>query len=437
MTQPPPNMMGKNGGNRGPIALIGGSVRAAAADARQAGYQVLAIDRFGDADLLGMCHQWFELESQAGWADALRDRATCPIVPVGGFSWDCFTSAAPAHDSFMEARLIAYPAQDTLSKLNSPKHLAEIAHQCEIGFPETWQCVDGKSIPLAQAGPPPPGHQTQWLKKPSNHAGGVGISFADASLRLVNGEYRQRKILGKPIGVNFVSVPTATQYKSTLLGVFGGITHRRNRLHPYLYGGSYGPLMLASEVMEKLAHLGQTIANAFSLCGLFNVDLILSPNQSLWLLEINPRYSASMELINHPAMNRQSYEEIATKSSLIDMHLACYQNRPGISGTVDNWVGEMRDFRSPMLAVKRIVYAKRELASPKSSLATLDLEPMPPNHTNQLKLVDLPASDFPIQAGQPICTVITRGFQSAGEAIRFSARAARRIRAARPIKAIP
>ena len=435
MTQPPPNMMGKNAGYRRPIALIGGSVRAAAVDAKHAGYQVLAIDRFGDADLLDSCHQWFDFENQPRWIDILGRMANCPIVPLGGFSWACLSNAALVRDSSLKTRLIAYPDLSTLSELDSPKRLAEIAHRCGVGFPETWQCLNGKLIPLAQAGLSPPEPRAQWLVKPKNHAGGVGISFADQSSLLVNAEYRQRRISGRPIGVNFVSVPTATNPRATLLGVFGGITYRRNRSHPFLYGGSYGPLVLPTEVMEKLASLGQFIANAFSLRGLFNVDLILSPNQTLWLLEINPRYSASMELINLPGLIPQSLDGIKATYSLIDMHLACYQNRLGIAETIGHRLSEMKDACSPTLAVKRIVYAKRDFARPQSSLALLDLDVTPPSHATQFKLVDLPASDAAIQAGEPICTVIQSGFQTEREAIRVSALVARRVRSAHRIRA--
>lgn len=65
---------------------------------------------------------------------------------------------------------------------------------------------------------------------------------------------------------------------------------------PFQYAGSIGPLQLTQSQCATVAKVGEFIADRFGVRGLFGVDFVLSGDQ-LWTIEINPRYTASTEVL--------------------------------------------------------------------------------------------------------------------------------------------
>ena len=392
------------------LILVGGSVRAAAVDARRAGYEVIAVDRFGDRDLREICKLWVEYDADHQWITRLADQHSAPIVPVGGFSWPADRKSTSPIGSFLNSRLVAYPDENSLARINSPALLGKLAEQCGASFPETRQLMDGCVEIVFRPIRTQSAASAQWLVKPVCHAGGVGIHVAAEHAKLAPGQFLQRKIKGNPIGANYLCLPGPSGPVVRFLGVYGGLTHRRNPCHRFLYGGSFGPLTLAPSTMETLKTLGDRCASALQLVGLFNIDFICQPDQSLVLLEVNPRYSGSMELIG---LESGSDEPLL---SLIDWHLTAYRMR---DGDAEARCGEF-PFREPTppsaAYCKRIVYAKKEM------------KPVTLSSGVNVAVCDLPLENALIPAGAPVCTIVISGATSLKQAVQLSARTASRIR---------
>lgn len=391
------------------IHLIGGSVRAAAEDARRSGYEIVAMDHFGDADLLAACDRWIHLPRTDAWPGLLADPHST-VVPTGGFDWP--QTASPPH-----AGLIAFPSKDAFDEMRSPKVLAELANRSGIRFPVTIEASDVASF---MNGNSYSDKSYSWLIKPYAGTGGLGIrsplppETSPIEDQVRSGEYLQQRITGRPIGVNFISRFRSGRYETRMLGIFAGLTHRKNADHRWLYGGSIGPLPWSVLHRENGPHesnvsnlitLGNNIAERFQLVGLFNVDLMLASDQSLSLLEINPRYSASMELL--PAAG-----------SLIDCHLAAYQSQAGVIteqqadqrfaklGPVGDPISYNKDFG---VACKRILYATKPARFDRSVSQINDsvrdlVEPL----SLEVTFHDLPASSDTIPSGYPVMTIIAR-----------------------------
>jgi len=64
---------------------------------------------------------------------------------------------------------------------------------------------------------------------------------------------------------------------------------------PFLYVGSIGPLVLRDRELARLDALANVLA-ANGLVGLFNIDFVRN-EAGLWPIEVNPRHSASVEVI--------------------------------------------------------------------------------------------------------------------------------------------
>lgn len=396
--------------------MIGGSVRAAAVDASQSGYGIAAMDHFGDADLLAVCKRWMYLPRTDAWPDLLCDLPAdrdAMIVPTGGFDWPK-TEHPPGNG--IQHGMIAFPSKRQFDDMRNPKVLAELTRESGIGFPITIELSDVASFIHAQYHASLNVDPQNWLIKPYSGTGGLGIrtpincQASSISEQLKPDEYLQQRIVGRPIGVNFISRFRAGKYQTHMLGIFAGLTHRKNPDHRWLYGGSIGPLTgdhLHSDInplessISNLITLGDRIAKRFELVGLFNVDLMLTPERSLVMLEINPRYSASMELL--PAAG-----------CLVDCHVAAYEERVG---QLDHHQTDQRfsmldrcaDQESYNVACKRIVYAIKPMRFSQSISQLYDfvsdlVQPL----SIAVSFHDLPATDDTIPSGYPVLTVIAR-----------------------------
>lgn len=370
-------------------------MRAAAGDAHLAGFSIVAMDHFGDADLRAVCQHWIHLDRTDDWASKIMDR-NATIVPTGGFDW-------PAIGQHSHQGLIAFPGKPQFDAMRDPKVLAELAGNAGFDFPITLLHDDVSNRNLTS--------HHDWMIKPHAGTGGLrirsidGYKIGSAKLHLQPGDYLQQRIAGRPLGVNFISRRRDGTYQAKLLAAFAGLTHRKNPQHRWLYGGSIGPLMLpdtiSSDTHQKLKLLGDRIAKRFELVGLFNVDFIITPDRSLVMLETNPRYSASMELM-------------PTAGKLIDCHIAAYQE---IAGHIDRQQTDHRfaaidrqaDNKSYNPACKRIVYATRptrfDVSIADLSEIARELSQSP---AIQVTYHDIPSTDDVIPSGYPILTIIAR-----------------------------
>src|SRR5262249_16815225 len=141
--------------------------------------------------------------------------------------------------------------------------------------------------------------------KPWHGSGGTGIRHwagrrpAPALLRT---HYFQEFIDGKSCAAIYLGNGQSAQ----LLGVTRQLV-RESWLHaaPFHYGGSVRPLRLSPALREAFERLGIGTAEQFQLRGLFGVDCVLRGNVP-WPVEVNPRYTASVEVLEHggnvPAM---------------------------------------------------------------------------------------------------------------------------------------
>ena len=77
------------------------------------------------------------------------------------------------------------------------------------------------------------------------------------------------------------------------------------------------PCRACADLQDQFQRIGQCLANDFSLRGLFGVDAIVNA-RGVWPVEVNPRYTASIELI-----------ERQRQISLIPWHrAACCEDGP-------------------------------------------------------------------------------------------------------------
>jgi len=170
------------------------------------------------------------------------------------------------------------------------------------------------------------------------------------------------------------------------MGVTRQLVGRDFGFEPALvYAGSIGPLALQEDEIAKLQRLGDELARRFGLAGLWNVDFIRREHD-LWPLEVNPRYSASVEVL-----------ERLSGRGLLGEHVAACESK-----SLSNAGGPA----SGRVMGKSVAYAARSGVALPGFDALIEEwnDPKCP-----AGILDLPRVGERIEAGQPIATVMAQG----------------------------
>jgi predicted ATP-grasp superfamily ATP-dependent carboligase len=160
---------------------------------------------------------------------------------------------------------------------------------------------------------------------------------------------------------------------------------------PFQYCGSVGPLPINATEQFRWEAIGRTLVESSAISGLFGVDAIVDASDSIWPVEVNPRYTASVEIL-----------ERAFQFSALQLLMASEFGRKGGAGRPLPASG--RQIRS--LFGKAVVYAPCNLVVAEPLIDYLDRA----NRWAPDSLyADLPWPGQLIRAGQPILTVMAAG----------------------------
>jgi len=351
-----------------PLILLGASVRAAAYSASRAGYAPYGIDLFADRDLaaLGTAVKIARYPSEFLMALATAPQATW--MYSGGLE-----NHPRLVDRLANIRPLAGNPGHVLRQVRDPEQLMAAAIDAGCEFPKTlFSAAD--SLAAGKT----------WLIKPLRSSGGTGIRIAQPgkTVKLPRGTYLQEHIHGESASAVFL----AAGGRAKLIGATRQLLGRDVGLPlPFLYVGSFGPLPLNDSESARLRSLGNILAERFGLVGLFNIDFVRQLDR-LWIIEVNPRYSASMEII-----------ERVHDVNLIDWHLRACESGAQSASTEP----------TPLChAGKIVVYARRNAIVPLSLdeiARDWNSDPHSPG------LADLPRTGETLHAGQPVVTVLASG----------------------------
>jgi predicted ATP-grasp superfamily ATP-dependent carboligase len=357
------------------LVVAGASVRAFAASATRAGWSVHAADLFGDHDLRALAREVATISPYpAGLPAAIAGWPSAPRV---------YTGALENHPDLLAAlakpRPLAGCPAACVRRVRDPDVLGPIVRDAGLGFPETRRDPRG----LAADG--------SWLVKPLASGGGRGIR------RWQRGEEResvpagviwQRLVVGRSWSAGYLLAGGTARLLAVSRQLVGcGWCHAA----PFAYCGSlaFDLGTVAEPVGEQLRRLGDVLATEFGLVGLVGVDLVIDPQRQVHLIEVNPRPTASLELV-----------ERATGLSLAAAHLAAFGFAPP--------PGEPRPWRGTW--GKAVLFAARPLVCDEAVVATLLAErPGRAEPDDSPAVADIPEAGQTIPGGGPVCTVFGSG----------------------------
>ena len=279
--------------DRPAIIVVAYSARALASSAAHAGFAPLSIDVFGDDDmrktsfasvkLEGGLSDGLKLEKVAGAVESLI-RAYEPIgfVYGAGFEHQPEIIAAIA----VKTRVFGNRAE-TLKLAKDPIALARICDANHVRHPQ---------VQFA-----PPDDPELWLVKKRGGAGGAHVAAAHGASHVSPECYFQRRAAGSGISALFL----ASKRRAEVVGLSMQWT-APTAASPFRYGGAAGPVEIDPEQAGEIARAVAAMASDLDLVGLNSADFLVS-DDAVWLVEINPRPGATLDVFdshNDPLLAR-------------------------------------------------------------------------------------------------------------------------------------
>jgi uncharacterized protein len=349
------------------LLVAGVTTRALVVSAVRAGWRVTAVDAFGDLDL----------------------RAVATVVSAGENGSRRFSPEAAARAArAVTADAVAY----TSNFENHPEAVAMLARGRQLlgNTPRVLEQIRnpltlmralrrrGFAVPDTRASPPSSTSSERWLTKPRHSGGGHGTSPWRGG-QVHRSTYLQARIPGTPGSISFLAdgrhaVPIGLSRQLVGEPAFGA---RGYRYCGSLLAGREAPLFhRAGEIAATARALAAAVTEEFGLVGLNGLDFVARDGIP-FPIEVNPRYSASMELVERASESR---------ISLFRLHeRACGGVVPG-------------DTAAPrQVAGKAVVFARRAVTIGQTSRWAAD------------DLADIPRPGERIGRGHPICTVFAEG----------------------------
>jgi uncharacterized protein len=396
----------------GPILILGASVRGAAFSALRAGLSPTGIDLFADLDLRTRCPA---RRLMGRYPDGFREA-------VAGTPW-MYTGGLENHPDVvadLERRgpLLGVGAS-ALRRMRSPRFLVDAARRAGLPAPLV---VDE----------PPPSEASRWLVKPRAGSGGAGIAFWRTGDPLpIRESYWQEYVEGIPVSAIFISDNRRTQLVALTRQLVGAAWVNAR---PFRYCGSLGPIAVEGALRVGLERLGEELresrsvpppalgegvrgrgcfpacekplppapspkagggrkaeepslarrANSDGLRGLFGVDGVLRDG-AYWPVELNPRYTASVEVVEH-----------ATGLRALDLHVRACRGE----SLADVWASVR------VIVGKAVLFAPTGLCFPEDGPWREALRVSPEELADY---GDIPEGSTTIETGQPILTVFAKG----------------------------
>ncbi|RZL87451.1 MAG: ATP-grasp domain-containing protein [Variovorax sp.] len=349
------------------LAVVSISARMLAEAASDDGFEVVALDLFGDADTRRACSEWHGIGEPASLKiDGARLLSALQALAQRGrvAGWIA-GSGFEGRPDLLESGAALLPLIGTqaeaMRRVREPRAF--------FGF------LDARGIAHPAVRMTAPEDAAGWLVKDAHGCGGWHIRRAASSDAVGAHQYFQREASGRPMSATFI----ANGSDASVLG-FNQLIVRPLAGRPFVFCGSVGPVPLPAGAGARVTATLRALVEAFSLRGLGSLDFMLD-GDAVDMLEVNPRPPASMALYGH---------------GVVAAHVrACVQ------GELPPWPAQVANASvNDLVRGTEVVFAPRRLWL--DAPATQRLAARAGCH-------DLPAAATGFEAGEPLCSVSASG----------------------------
>lgn len=377
------------------VLVAGVSTRAAAESAARAGFVVTAIDAFGDLDQHASVRA---LSLGRSFTPHAAARAARSVEYDAVVYLSSFENHSKAVSALAAGRALWGNAPEVLRRVRNPMVLAQALHDRGCAAPEVQLAPDVPVVPDPDVALDPyvvsgfrrtsvqPRHEvrlkpnTTWLVKPLASGGGHRVRPWRRTALPPRGCYLQELVDGTPGSIVFAAaggraVPLGVSRQLVGDPAFGAAGYR--------YCGNI--LVAAGDadraaLVDRACALARAVAEEFGVVGVNGIDFIACDGLP-YAIEVNPRWCASMELV-----------ESAYGLSVFGAHAAACAS--GVLPEFDL----LRAQHGAAALGKAVVFARRDVAvgDTREWLADASVR-------------DVPQPGERIPAGRAVCTVFATG----------------------------
>jgi len=358
------------------LVVVGASVRALACSATRAGWLVHAGDLFADADLRATAASVTRVAGRGrhGYPQGLAD--VLAMSPPG--PW-CYSGALENHPDLLDVMAARRPLAG-----NGGAAVRAVRDHARLGAALAEAGLDAPATFPSPRGLPTDG---SFLVKPRRSAGGRGIRPWYGGRAPVEHVW-QKRVAGHAWSLSFTCGAGAGRLWGASRQLVGRSWCHAN---PFAYCGSVAvdPGSLTAAMRAQACRLGDLLGSGFGLVGLVGVDVVLGANGRLHVIEVNPRPTASMELV-----------ERTGAGSLADDHLtACGTASPRSCAVAPSPC-------SGATWAKAVLFAPRPLhVTPSRADRLAALAGDWTAHDGWPAVADIPNAGSHIPAGSPVITL--------------------------------
>jgi len=268
-----------------PLIILAQNGRFLAQSASQAEHPVWLADCFGDQDALAVTERWQQLPAISTLThneiitilNSLSQGEPCLLICGSGIE-----SYYPFLEQLADNIKLIGNSPYTINTLKTPLLFFKLLAKLELTYP------------ISQFEPPK--NKDDWLYKSASGMGGDHIQYLQhRPLSSINSAgYYQQYISGKSGSVLFL----ADGKHSLILSINQQFISNEQQQHPFRLLGIDSAWSIAKHHQNTLQDAINKLSTATHLLGLNSLDFIIDDCDKLLLLEVNPRPSASAELVD-------------------------------------------------------------------------------------------------------------------------------------------
>ncbi len=279
------------------VLIIANSGRMLAQAAKNVGLKPIVIDIYADIDTLGYAYAFKQVVSLSeqyltpAIEYFIQFYGVLPVIYGSGFEY------YPQSLGYLNQRLPVFGnTSSTFFKLQNK--------------PYFFTSLDKLSIPYPDISFIPPSDHGKWLVKPMQGQGGLGIRRNSLTEPLGSGDYWQRFQEGTQHSVLFL----ADKKKVQVIGFNTQWVISLSASQEFVFSGVVNSSGLQNDQKVLITGWLEKLVPLFGLRGLNSLDFIQEGDR-FFILEINPRPSASMQLYDADLLTRHIK---ASQGELID-----------------------------------------------------------------------------------------------------------------------
>lgn len=301
------------------ILMIAQSARDYAQALHLAGFKVIVIDGFADNETRDIAEEWVKvsLTSDGFIAQevlaAVKTLQACQALKGDAFIGFMYGSGFEAQPSLLNSIAQLLPlignSADVISRIKNPDYFFGVLQNALLLFPETktkkqvFKQVANLDNLLSNTTSP----KKDWLIKKVGGTGGQHIKFsrqdqqkfADIdNVPILNNQYKQAYLTGQPASLLFLADDAIVELgegREVKVVSFNHQLLASSKETPFRFGGAVSHVRLPKSIQQQMLNAAAIISTAFNLKGLNSLDVIIKNNQ-VYVLEVNPRLSATLTL---------------------------------------------------------------------------------------------------------------------------------------------